>query len=422
MTQTDKTFTFTPYNGEDRAAKKRGNRRAVRNGGRHTGRHSGRHTGKRLLVLAAAIAVPAMAAPSDWSEIGPGPAQLARAADPSIAPMPFETSGQSFPGSAFYYLEEEAKAASYVLPSIDPFEAPDEEVIATLGTKIDAGPAASSFRSYGSGMNKARALRCMTQAIYYEAASESEAGQRAVAQVVLNRVAHSAWPRSICGVVYEGSTRATGCQFSFTCDGSMRRKPGSASWAKAQRVAARSLSGEVYKPVGLATHYHTNWVNPYWAPSLNHIGTIGAHRFYKMRGRNGTQAAFKGPYAGIERIPTPNYGRRPSAPTGFSDSFTDRYTPSAASNFDAGNAVGRRVNNYSPSSATAPVSDAPRVGPKVPAVTAPADPYANSGILPGAGQVKEEYAGSGRWLSQPGAPQAAPQAATAPDTGEEAEK
>ena len=410
MTQTEKTFTFTPHNERGRPASKHAHRRSSR--------VQGRHTGKRLLVLAAAIAVPAMAAPSDWSEIGPGPAQLARADDPTIAPMPFETSGQSFPGSAFYYLEEAPEAASYVLPSIDPFEAPDEEVIASLGTKIDAGPAASSFRSYGSGMNKARALRCMTQAIYYEAASESEAGQRAVAQVVLNRVAHSAWQRSICGVVYEGSTRATGCQFSFTCDGSMRRKPGSASWARAQRVASRALSGEVYKPVGLATHYHTNWVNPYWAPTLNHIGTIGAHRFYKMRGRNGTQAAFNGPYAGIERIPTPNYGRRPSAPTGFSDSFSDRYTPSAIPGFDAGNAAGSRPTNYAPSSAATPASDAPRVGPKVPAVTAPADPYANSSILPGAGQVKEEYAGSGRWLNPPGSAQAE----KAPVTGGEADK
>jgi spore germination cell wall hydrolase CwlJ-like protein len=379
MTQTDKTFSFAPGKAGNKYAK--------------------RHTGKRLLVLAAAIAVPAMAAPADWSDIGPGPAELARADAPSVSAMPFETSGQSFPGSAFYYLEETPEAA-YVLPSLDPFEAPDEEVIATLGTRIEAGPAASSFRSYGSGMNKARALRCMTQAIYYEAVSESESGQRAVAQVVLNRVAHSAWPNSVCGVVYEGSTRATGCQFSFTCDGSMRRKPSSAGWARVQRVAARALSGEVFKPVGLATHYHTNWVNPYWAPSLNFVGNIGAHRFYTMRGRNGTQAAFKGPYAGIERIPAPNYGRRPSAPSSFESSYNPAF--GSALGVDAGSGLGNVVPSYTPTpAAPAPADSGPRVGPKVPEVPV-ADPYANSTILPGAGQVKEEYAGSGQWINPPG--------------------
>ncbi|MEP2549915.1 MAG: cell wall hydrolase [Marinomonas sp.] len=363
------------------------------------GKNSGKHTGKRLLVLAAAVAVPAVAAPSDWSQIGPGPAQLARADDASIAKMPFEVGGESFPGSAFYYLEDTPEAA-YVLPSLDPTQAPDEEMVATLGTRIDAGPVAAAFSSYGTGMNKARALRCMTQAIYYEAASESEAGQRAVAQVVLNRVAHSAWPSSVCGVVYEGSTRSTGCQFSFTCDGSMRRKPGSSSWARAQRVASRSLSGEVFKQVGLATHYHTNWVNPYWAPSLNFIGSIGAHRFYKMRGRNGTQAAFKGRYAGIERIPTPNYGRPSGA--GFSPADTyipgSTYTgftplppaPAIGSGAGAGNSAA--ANNGAGIGAGAGAGNA---APK------PDDPYANSSILPGSGQVKEEYANSGQWLEQP---------------------
>jgi len=321
----------------------------------NTGRNSAktvgaRHTGKRLLVLAAAVAVPAFAAPADWSQIGPGPAQLAHADTPTTAPMPFEVSGESFPGSAFYYLESTPEV-TYHLPSLDPLDAPDAEEIATLGTKIDAGPSASAFLARGTGLDKARALKCMTQAIYYEAASESEAGQQAVAQVVLNRVAHSAWPSSVCGVVYEGSTRVTGCQFSFTCDGSMRRTPGRSSWARAQRIAARAMAGEVYRPIGLATHYHTNWVNPYWAPSLNYVGTIGAHRFYKMHGRNGTQAAFRGRYAGIERIPAPNLGG---------------------------------------------------VQPATPTAIATPDPYANSSILPDAGQVKDEYAGSGQWINQPG--------------------
>lgn len=368
MKRTDKPIIIPPVN--------RGNRPAAK------------HTGKRLLVLAAAVAVPAMAAPADWSQIGPGPAELVRADAPGIAPMPFEVGGSSFPGSAFYYLEETPQAA-YYLPSIDPLDIPDEQEIAALGTEIDAGPSASAFLSRGTGLDKARALKCMTQAIYYEAASESEAGQRAVAQVVLNRVSHSAWPSSVCGVVYEGSTRVTGCQFSFTCDGSMRRKPSSSGWARAQRVAARSLSGEVYQPIGLATHYHTNWVNPYWAPTLNYVGTIGAHRFYKMHGRNGTQAAFKGRYAGVERIPSPNLGRKqaPELP------LTGSYLPEIS-------APTTGYSNF------APIPPVPAARPSAaPARNAPAqspDPYANSSVLPGAGQVKDEYAGSGQWINAPG--------------------
>jgi len=364
----------------------------------NTGRNSAktvgaRHTGKRLLVLAAAVAVPAFAAPADWSQIGPGPAQLAHADTPTTAPMPFEVSGESFPGSAFYYLESTPEV-TYHLPSLDPLDAPDAEEIATLGTKIDAGPSASAFLARGTGLDKARALKCMTQAIYYEAASESEAGQQAVAQVVLNRVAHSAWPSSVCGVVYEGSTRVTGCQFSFTCDGSMRRTPGRSSWARAQRIAARAMAGEVYRPIGLATHYHTNWVNPYWAPSLNYVGTIGAHRFYKMHGRNGTQAAFRGRYAGIERIPAPNLGGRAPSTAETEVYLPGDYLPSSA--LPQG-----MQSNFAPTP-NAPAASPEGVQPATPTAIATPDPYANSSILPDAGQVKDEYAGSGQWINQPG--------------------
>lgn len=140
------------------------------------------------------------------------------------------------------------------------------------------------------------ALRCLTQAIYYEAASESDSGQRAVAQVVLNRMRHSAFPKSVCGVVYQGWQLPTGCQFSFTCDGSLARKPSAFGWARAQRVAATALAGWVEPSVGLATHYHANYVVPYWASSLDKAKTIGAHLFYVMRGGNSRPAAFAGRY------------------------------------------------------------------------------------------------------------------------------
>jgi hypothetical protein len=125
-----------------------------------------------------------------------------------------------------------------------------------------------------------RSLQCLTEAIYYEARNQSDDGQRAVAQVVLNRVRHPAYPNTVCGVVYQGSERTTGCQFSFTCTGVMGPIMDGAAWDRAQRIAAAALRGSVYRPVGLAVNYHTTAIHPYWAPSLVVQTTVGAHIFY----------------------------------------------------------------------------------------------------------------------------------------------
>ncbi len=151
-------------------------------------------------------------------------------------------------------------------------------------------------------LSRSSAINCLTSAIYYEAASESERGQRAVAQVILNRVRHPAYPKSVCGVVFQGSERTTGCQFSFTCDGSMARTPQPAFWERAKRIAKDALSGKVEPSVGNATHYHTIWIVPYWAPSLQKLTTVGAHIFYRWTGYWGQPGAFKDVYAG-ENIP-----------------------------------------------------------------------------------------------------------------------
>jgi hypothetical protein len=125
-----------------------------------------------------------------------------------------------------------------------------------------------------------RSLQCLTEAIYYEARNQSDDGQRAVAQVVLNRVRHPAYPNTVCGVVFEGARRTTGCQFSFTCTGVMGPIMDGAAWDRAQRIAAAALRGSVYRPVGLAVNYHTTAIHPYWAPSLVVQTTVGAHIFY----------------------------------------------------------------------------------------------------------------------------------------------
>ncbi|MGB3738101.1 MAG: cell wall hydrolase, partial [Pontixanthobacter sp.] len=129
-----------------------------------------------------------------------------------------------------------------------------------------------------------------------------DGGQGAVAQVILNRVSHIAYPNSVCGVIYQGSNRRTGCQFSFTCDGSLMRPPSPAGRARARRTAERALGGAVSSAVGRSTHYHANYVVPYWSSSLIKTAVIGTHIFYRSPGRAGNDAAFRSRYAGTEPV------------------------------------------------------------------------------------------------------------------------
>jgi spore germination cell wall hydrolase CwlJ-like protein len=259
-----------------------------------------RHHGRRAAVLLAAIAVPAVAAPSHWGfEIGNAGAAVRGGADATVRPMAFEQPGNSFPGSAFYYLAADAPHQQQLGDGIHS-DADDAH------GDFSTGGTARALRVDNSGVDRNRAVQCLTAALYYEAASEPDAGQRAVAQVVLNRVAHPAYPKTVCGVVYQGSEKSTGCQFSFSCDGALARVPNRLFWERAAVVARDALSGYVYSPVGLATHYHTVAVHPYWAPSLNFLGTIGAHRFYSFRGPAGRPATFNFAYAGGEPLAAPH--------------------------------------------------------------------------------------------------------------------
>ena len=163
--------------------------------------------------------------------------------------------------------------------------------------------AARPFDLSGSDpLDRRRALLCLTQAVYYEAGFEPLEGRRAVAQVVLNRMRHPAFPKSVCGVVYQGA-RDPVCQFSFVCDGSLYRRPVLGAWKEAERVAAAALDGFVERSVGAATHYHADYVAPYWAPRLAKISQIGAHIFYRWPGVWGSTAAFTGLYIGEPNDP-----------------------------------------------------------------------------------------------------------------------
>ena len=154
----------------------------------------------------------------------------------------------------------------------------------------------------------ASALKCMTQAIYYEAANEPVQGKRAVAQVVINRMKHPAYPGSVCGVVYEGVYQPV-CQFSFTCDGALTRQPLARQWRESEAVAKAMLSGETEQSVGTATHYHADYVVPRWAYTLAKIDQIGTHIFYRFPGNAGHSGAFTRRWAGRESVPAIDWDR-----------------------------------------------------------------------------------------------------------------
>ena len=130
-------------------------------------------------------------------------------------------------------------------------------------------------------LDSARELDCLTQAVYFEARGETPRGQAAVAQVVLNRVANPSFPKTVCGVVFQGAA-THGCQFSFACDGSMTRDRETDAWDRARQVAERALSGVVVANIGSATHFHTLSVQPDWGPQMLRVAQVGLHVFYRF--------------------------------------------------------------------------------------------------------------------------------------------
>jgi spore germination cell wall hydrolase CwlJ-like protein len=238
-------------------------------------------------------------------------AQLSRGAEALWRAYPRETLGVGLLGIAMAVAIVGSSQSKTELPATPPPAppplllkqvAPEQALKINSAIPVAAGPnpAALPFVFKGNAATRAQALECLTSAVYYEAGSQDDNGERAVAQVVLNRVRHSAFPASVCAVVYEGSTRATGCQFTFTCDGSLYRRPDLAGWRRAYRIAEQALNGYVYAPVGWATHYHADYVVPYWASTLAKNAVVGAHIFYRWAGGWGQPAAFTKSYSGHE--------------------------------------------------------------------------------------------------------------------------
>ena len=165
----------------------------------------------------------------------------------------------------------------------------------------DAGPklasgASAPFRLVADAKTRERAETCLAAAVYYEAGDQALEGRQAVAQVVLNRLRHPSYPKSVCGVVYQGAALGR-CQFTFACDGSLARAADVRGWREAQAIADQALEGFVSAAVGASTHYHTLWVHPAWSARMTPTRRIGAHQFYEMAD---AASHLTGVYAGSE--------------------------------------------------------------------------------------------------------------------------
>jgi len=151
-----------------------------------------------------------------------------------------------------------------------------------------------SFSDLHDARKEERQRKCLAQAIYFEARSEARMGQLAVADVVINRVDSRHYPDTICEVVFQGSERVTGCQFSFTCDGSMdnvRLDQSNRKWIASVNLAGSVLAGMRVPVSRNATHYHADYVDPVWAENLLPTATIGTHKFYRFRNSKISYAA-----------------------------------------------------------------------------------------------------------------------------------
>jgi len=177
-------------------------------------------------------------------------------------------------------------------------------LIALASAAPGFGQAPLPFGTSDDQDDRSRALACLTSAIVYEAGYEPAAGQAAVAEVVMNRLRHPAFPKTICGVVFQGSARRTGCQFTFTCDGSLSKTLPPTLVAQARAVAVAALNGELAPQLAGATHYHANSITPYWAASLVKVTAIGHHIFYRMPGAPELAGVTRYVAAG-ERLPAP---------------------------------------------------------------------------------------------------------------------
>lgn len=217
------------------------------------------------------------------------PSQSATSATPPVVDAPRETGPKDLAERALHGATP-AVTRAIALSSSTPAQ-PDalpievssipQARLALGATGHDARP---DYASLASHDNMDRERRCLAEAVYFESRSEPEAGQAAVAQVVLNRVQSGLYPSSICGVVYQNRHHYKACQFSFACEGKSLRITEQESWATAVRIANEVMDGRTYiSDVGRSTHYHATYVKPRWARALTRMDMIGRHIFYRLK-------------------------------------------------------------------------------------------------------------------------------------------
>jgi spore germination cell wall hydrolase CwlJ-like protein len=151
-------------------------------------------------------------------------------------------------------------------------------------TGDDATPRSPAEELGLHGRARAKAEKCLADAIYFESRGEVERGQVAVAQVVINRVFSGYYPEDVCATVYQNAHRHLACQFTFACEGKSLIVNDQPSWARATRIARDMLDGKIWlNEVGKATHYHAYWVKPTWVREMRTLQRIGVHTFYRPR-------------------------------------------------------------------------------------------------------------------------------------------
>jgi spore germination cell wall hydrolase CwlJ-like protein len=151
-------------------------------------------------------------------------------------------------------------------------------------TGEDARPKSPAERLGITGAARAKAEKCLANAVYFEARGEPVRGQIAVAQVVMNRVFSPFYPNDVCGVVYQNADRHNACQFTFACDGIPDIVTEPDAWERAKHIARDVLDGKLWIPeVAKSTHYHAYWVHPDWVAEMKKVYKLGVHTFYRPR-------------------------------------------------------------------------------------------------------------------------------------------
>jgi spore germination cell wall hydrolase CwlJ-like protein len=238
-----------------------------------------------LFLLSPSISEPSlMSAPA--LAFAPAPA-------PSAPPAPVLAANVAIAAGP---LSSSAQASAMQPPVKNPFVASAASAASVPSSKISwndlirmasmkGGDGEEPTKIFGALSEKefrAREVRCMATAIYFEARGESTRGQIAVGQVIMNRVRSSFYPNTICGVVFQGQWNRNACQFSFACDGNTDAPKETEQWKAALDVAKQVISGKVYlTDIADATHYHAVYVRPDWRRDVRRIKQIGVHIFYK---------------------------------------------------------------------------------------------------------------------------------------------